>query len=265
MNERPLADRVALVTGSARGIGYAIAETLARDGCAVALHARALTPRLAQRAEEIGRRFGVPTAALAADLATGQGVEKLVAAFDGAFARIDILVNNAGYETTHAAEDMPEADWRGVLEVNLTAPFLLAQAAARRMKERGGVVINISSMHDEVPRKGLSHYTAAKAGLRMLGRTLAIEWAEYGIRVVTVSPGAIETDMNRDAIEAFGRARFNEWIPAGHVGVAADVAEAVAFLCSDKASYITGTELVIDGGYMRNLVRYDDRPGRGRE
>ena len=131
------------------------------------------------------------------------------------------------------------------------------------MKPRGGVIINISSIHDDVARKGLAHYVTAKAGLKMLGRSLALEWAEYGIRVVTVSPGAIETDMNREAIESFGRDHFEQWIPAGRLGVVADVSEAVAFLCSDKASYITGTELVIDGGYMRNLVRYDDRPGRG--
>ena len=186
-----------------------------------------------------------------------------MAEYDRGFERLDILVNNAGYETTSAAEDLPEVELRGVIEVNLVAPFLLAQQAARRMKASGGgVVINLSSIHGQMPRKGLAHYAASKAGLHMLTRSLALEWAEYGIRVVTVSPGAIETDMNRDAIEHFGRAHFEEWIPAGRVGNTADVAEAVAFLCSDRAGYVTGTELVIDGGYLQNLVRYDDRPGR---
>ena len=263
MTERPLSGRMALVTGSGRGIGLGIAQVLARDGCSVALHGRAVTPELAERAAALAAEHGVQCVALAGDLSVAGAAETLLAAYDRAFSAMDILVNNAGYENAHAAEDMPEAAWRGVLEVNLTAPFLLAQGAARRMKPRGGVVINISSIHDDVARKGLAHYVTAKAGLKMLGRSLALEWAEYGIRVVTVSPGAIETDMNREAIESFGRDRFEEWIPAGRLGVVADVSEAVAFLCSDKASYITGTELVIDGGYMRNLVRYDDRPGRG--
>jgi NAD(P)-dependent dehydrogenase (short-subunit alcohol dehydrogenase family) len=262
MADRPLLGRTALVTGSGRGIGRGIAETLARDGCSVALHDREVTPALTALADGIGRRHGVRCVALSGDLAAAGQAETLFHEVDAAFPALDILVNNAGYESNFAAEEMPEAEWRGVLEVNLTAPFLLAQQAARRMKGRGGVIVNVSSIHDDVPRKGLANYAAAKAGLRMLGRALALEWAEYGIRVVTVSPGAIETDMNREAIEAFGRERFNEWIPAGRVGKVADVAEMVAFLCSAKASYVTGTELVIDGGYVRNLVRYDDRPGR---
>jgi NAD(P)-dependent dehydrogenase (short-subunit alcohol dehydrogenase family) len=126
----------------------------------------------------------------------------------------------------------------------------------------GGVIINISSIHDSVPRKGLAQYCAAKAGLKMLGHCTALEWAEYGIRVVNVSPGAIETDMNREAIDTFGRDRFENWIPAGRLGVTGDVADLVRFLCSNAGSYITATDIYVDGGYMRNLVRYDDRPGR---
>ena len=262
MVDRPLRGRTALVTGSSRGIGRGIAETLARDGCAVALHDREVTSALTALADEIGRRHGVRCVAIGGNLAVAGQAETMFQQLDTTFPACDILVNNAGYESNFAAEQMPEAEWRGVLEVNLTAPFLLGQQAARRMKGRGGVIVNVSSIHDDVPRKGLANYAAAKAGLRMLGRTLALEWAEYGIRVVTVSPGAIETDMNREAIEALGRERFNDWIPAGRVGKVADVAEVVAFLCSDKASYVTGTELVIDGGYVRNLVRYDDRPSR---
>lgn len=264
MTGRPLSGRMALVTGSARGIGLGIAETLARDGCSVALHGRAVTPDLVETAAAIAARHDVRCVALGADLAGAGQAAALLLAYDRHFEALDILVNNAGYETSHAAEELPEADWRNVIEVNLTAPFLLAQGSALRMKGRGGVIVNISSIHDEVARKGLSHYATAKAGLKMLGRSLALEWAEFGIRVVTVSPGAIETDMNRHAIENFARERFEEWIPAGRLGTVADVSAAVAFLCSDRASYITGTELVIDGGYTRNLVRYDDRPGRAR-
>jgi NAD(P)-dependent dehydrogenase (short-subunit alcohol dehydrogenase family) len=261
MAERTLAGKTALVTGSGRGIGAAIAEALARGGCAVALHDRT-EAGLDEAAARLAAAHGVACAGFAADLAQPGAATKLFAALDRRLPPLDILVNNAGYETAAAAEEMDEADWRGVLEVNLTAPFLLAQQAARRMKGRGGVIINISSMHDSVPRKGLAHYAAAKAGLSMLTRSLALEWAEYGIRVLTVSPGAVETDMNREAIDSFGRDRFEGWIPAGRLGTVDDVAAAVAFLCGPAASYITGTELRIDGGYGLNLVRYDDRPGR---
>lgn len=264
MGSRSLTGRKALVTGGGRGIGAAISEALAREGADVAIVGRALTEPLLTHAARLGQTYGTSSIALAADLRDRGAAGRLLADYDTAFERLDILINNAGYETSGAAEDLPEDELRGVLEVNLVAPFLLAQQAARRMKPRGGgVVINLSSIHGQMPRKGLAHYAASKAGLHMLTRSLALEWAEYGIRVVTVSPGAIETDMNREAIAHFGRHHFEEWIPAGRIGNVSDVAEAVAFLCSDRASYITGTELVIDGGYLQNLVRYDDRPGRG--
>ncbi|MGO4839567.1 SDR family NAD(P)-dependent oxidoreductase, partial [Rhizobiaceae sp. 2RAB30] len=142
----------------------------------------------------------------------------------------------------------------------LTAPFRCAQLAQPRMRQRGGgVIVNISSIHDEVARKGFAHYSVAKAGLKMLGRSAALEWAEFGIRVVTISPGAIETDINRAVIEDIGRDSFREWIPLG-LGAPMDVARLVSFVCSDDARYITGTELYVDGGYSRNLVRYDGRP-----
>jgi NAD(P)-dependent dehydrogenase (short-subunit alcohol dehydrogenase family) len=259
---REFTGRTALVTGSGQGIGAAVAEALAARGCAIALHDRVASDGLAARARTLAETHAVEVAALTGDLARTRAAAELFEAFDARFSGIDILVNNAGYETNAAAEDLAEADWRGVLEVNLTAPFLLAQQAARRMRGKGGVIVNVSSIHDRVPRKGLAHYATAKAGLAMLTRSLALEWAEYGIRVVSVAPGAVETEMNRAAIEGFGRDRFEGWIPAGRLGHTADVAAVVAFLCSDAASYVTGAELAIDGGYALNLVRYDDRPGR---
>lgn len=259
---KDLSGKTALVTGSGQGIGAAIAEVLAARGCAIALHERVASVGLKAYTDTLTTRHGVKVVALDADLAVTGAATALFDAFDVEFSNIDILINNAGYETTAAAEVMAEADWRGVLEVNLTAPFLLAQQAALRMRTSGGVIVNVSSMHDRVPRKGLAHYAAAKAGLAMLTKSLALEWAEYGIRVVSVAPGAIETNMNRAAIEAFGRSRFEDWIPSGRLGNTSDIAVAVAFLCSEGADYITGTELVIDGGYGLNLVRYDDRPGQ---
>ena len=259
-----LAGKTALITGGGRGIGAGISEAFAREGAALGLVGRVVTPALSAYAAGLAETHGVTCVPIGADLLAAGAAEHVFAQFDQNFENIDILVNNAGFETTGAAEDLAEAELRGVLEVNLIAPFLLAQQAARRMKQKdGGVVINLSSIHGQMPRKGLAHYAASKAGLHMLTRSLALEWAEYGIRVLTVSPGAIETDMNRDAIAHFGREHFEEWIPAGRLGAVSDVAEAVAFLASERAGYITGTEIVIDGGYLQNLVRYDDRPERG--
>jgi glucose 1-dehydrogenase len=264
MADRLLAGKNALVTGGARGIGAGISEVLAREGCNLAVHGRSVSAAMSDFANRMSATYGVTSAILWGDLRERGAAEKIMRDYDAAFSRLDILVNNAGFETNGAAEDLQEAEIRDVFEVNLVAPFLLAQQASRRMKTGdGGVVINISSIHERIPRKGLAHYAAAKAGVKMLTRSLALEWAEYGIRVVGISPGAIETDINKEALDHFGREHFEHWIPAGRIGNITDVAEAVAFLCSEKASYITGTELVIDGGYLQNLVRYDDRPGRG--
>ena len=257
---RRLTGRTALVTGAGRGIGLAIAEELAAEGADIALHVRVPTPELALRAAQIASVHDVRAVLVAGDLANAAQHEAIFTAFDRRFDRLDILVNNAGYETPAALENMALADWSGVLEVNLTAPFRMSQLAQPRMAAHGGgVIVNISSIHDEVPRKGFAHYSVAKAGLRMLTRSCALEWAAFGIRAVTVSPGAIETDINRGVIEQIGRDTFDEWIPLG-IGRTADVARLVVFVCSDDARYMTGNEVYLDGGYMQNLVRYDGRP-----
>ncbi|MCK5777119.1 MAG: SDR family oxidoreductase, partial [Bacteroidales bacterium] len=129
----------------------------------------------------------------------------------------------------------------------------------------GGVIINISSIHDTVPRKGLIHYCSAKAGLKMFSKCLSLELAESNIRVVSVAPGAIETEMNRAEIAAFGVDKFKKWIPQGRIGNVSDVAKSVAFLASDLASYINGTDLYIDGAYMNHTIQYDPRPPRKRQ
>jgi NAD(P)-dependent dehydrogenase (short-subunit alcohol dehydrogenase family) len=159
--------------------------------------------------------------------------------------------------------DLEEREWDKIMGTNLKGAFLCSQQAGRRMQRSGGgVIVNISSIHDTVPRKGLTHYCTSKAGLQMLTKCLALELAEDHIRVVSVSPGAIETEMNREEIAAFGVDKFNRWIPQGRIGCVADVAPAVAFLCSDLASYITGTDIYIDGGYSLATIQYDPRPGR---
>ncbi|RKR02438.1 glucose 1-dehydrogenase [Kushneria sinocarnis] len=262
--EISLANRVALVTGANRGIGAAVAESLAEAGADVALHSRKARDEVNILAESLAERHGVRTRVIVGDLSDEQTIDSIFSQFDAHFDRLDILVNNAGFENSHALEEMPLEVWRGVMQVNLEAPFLCSQRAFRRMQageHRGGTIINIQSIHDEVVRKGVAHYGVAKSGLKMLTRSAALEWAEYGIRVVGIAPGAIETDINHDDIESLGRDRMNSWIPLGFVGDTADVAGTVVFACSDQARYITGTTLYVDGGYMHNTLRYDERPG----
>jgi NAD(P)-dependent dehydrogenase (short-subunit alcohol dehydrogenase family) len=129
-------------------------------------------------------------------------------------------------------------------------------------KNKSGVIINISSIHDAVPRKGLIHYCSAKAGLKMFSKCLSLELAESNIRVISVAPGAIETNMNREEINKFGREKFNNWIPSARVGNVDEVANTVAFLASDLSTYINGADLYIDGAYMNNTIQYDPRPPR---
>lgn len=200
--------KAALVTGGARGIGRAISEALASAGHDLIVHAREDSPDLRAFVDGLGERLRVNARWVTADFLRPGAVDEMFGQVDEIGWPLAVLVNNAGYETNHAAEEMPQSDWNGVLQVNLTAPFQCSQHAARRMKGHGGVVVNITSIHDTVARKGLSHYCAAKAGLRMLGHALALEWAEYGIRVVNIAPGAIETDMNRQAIESVWTPQF---------------------------------------------------------
>lgn len=247
-----------LVTGGNQGIGRAICVHFGRAGARVAVNYLD-HPELAETLlDDLGRENA---AAIQADVRDEAAVERLVAATVEALGGLDVLVNNAGCESTYALLDLPAAEWDRVLDTNLRGAFLCARAAGRVMvgQGSGGVIVNISSMHEDVPRLGLTHYCVSKAGLSMLTKGLALEWAEYGIRVVGVAPGAIETDMNRAEIAAFGRHKFEEWIPAGRLGSVEDVAPAVVFLASDDAAYISGAMLRIDGAYLLNHTRYDPR------
>ena len=129
----------------------------------------------------------------------------------------------------------------------------------------GGVIVNISSIHDVVPRKGLAHYCAAKAGLKMLSKCLSLELAENNVRVVSIAPGAITTEMNKEEIEKFGKEKFENWIPQGRIGNVGDVAHTVAFMASELGDYINGSDIYIDGAYMNNTIQYDPRPPRKKE
>ena len=253
-----LAGSTALVTGGSRGIGASICRTLAAAGAEVLVHYNRARDEALRVAAEVGSP-APEEAVFAADLADPAQIVRLFGEIERRRHRINILVNNAGAESIAGILDMALAEWDRVVNVNLRGAFLCAQLAARQMIGRGGVIINISSIHDQLPRKGLAHYAAAKAGLAMLTRSLALELAEHGIRAVTVSPGAIETEMNREEISRVGREFLSESIPAGRIGGVEEGSGLDAFHAADLASYITGTTCYADGGYLLSTVRYDPR------
>ncbi|UII74753.1 glucose 1-dehydrogenase [Flagellimonas sp. HMM57] len=263
MNKIDLKGRKALVTGGSQGIGAEICRHLAKCGADVYINYNQNKDKAETVAKEIREAFGSTVAVGGADVTKADEVKEMFLRMDEEIGTIDILVNNAGCETVNHILDMEEAEWENVINVNLKGPFLCSKEAAARMESNGGgVIINISSIHDTVPRKGLIHYCSAKAGLKMFSKCLSLELADNNVRVVSIAPGAIETNMNRKEIENFGKEKFEKWIPQGRIGNVADVANTVAFMASDLADYINGADIYIDGAYMNHTIQYDPRPKR---
>lgn len=255
-----LKNKNVLITGSSRGIGAGIAHAMAACGANLMINHFKDLENAEVLADTIREMYRVSVHVSEADISNQQEVQRMFSYADETLGCIGILVNNAGCETVEHALDLKLEDWDRIFNVNLRGAFICAQEAGKRMKvKNNGVIINISSIHDKVPRKGLVHYCSAKAGMNMMTKCLALELAEYHIRVVAVSPGAIETEINREEINAFGREKFNQWIPLGRIGNIDDVAWTCAFIASDKAAYFTGTEIYIDGGYKEITIPYDPR------
>ncbi len=245
---------VALVTGAARGIGRGIALRLARDGAAVIVADLPDHPDTERTVEEL-RSAGAEAVSIPVDVSRVEEVRRLVAAGVGAFGRIDVLVNNAGVQRRAAFLDAEEHDYDLVLGVNLKGPFFLAQAFARHVRERGGGgrIVNISSVHEELPFPNFASYCVSKGGLRMLARDLAIELAPLGITVNNIAPGAIRTAINDDLLDDAAKLQaLREDIPAGRMGTPEEVAEAVSFAVSPGAGYVTGSTITVDGGLLWN-------------
>lgn len=260
-----LKNKNVLVTGGGRGIGSAICRTMAACGANVIVNFHQHKESAELLVAELKEKYGVKVFSFQADVSSQQEVIKMFEFADTSVGSIDVLINNAGCETIDHAMDLKLDEWDLIFNVNLKGAFICSQEAGKRMIEQNnGVIINISSIHDKVPRKGLIHYCSAKAGMNMMTKCLALELAAYNIRAVAVSPGAIETEMNREEIDRFGRDKFNNWIPLGRVGVVEDVAWTCAFLASDKAAYYTGTEIYIDGGYKESTIPYDPRPTKNK-
>jgi glucose 1-dehydrogenase len=249
-----LEHKVAIVTGAATGIGKAIATQMALDGAAVAIDYVKGQQDKAQGIVDQITRDGGKALAIEVDVTKEDQVKSLIERTADTFGRLDIMVNNAGVEQEHPFLEMPLDVWNWVIAVDLTGPWLCSQAAARQMVQQGdgGRIINISSVHEDLPMPTNAPYCAAKGGLRMLMRTIAVELAPHGITVNNIGPGAIDTDLDAPTINDPSKyARLLSEIPLHRVGQPSEVAHLAAFLASDAAAYITGSTYFIDGGMLR--------------
>jgi glucose 1-dehydrogenase len=246
--------KVAIVTGSSQGIGQTIAVRLAQDGMSIAIdyhtHEEGANETLRQ-VEAAGGRGVV----IKADLSIVSEINNLIDQTLKTFGRTDILVNNAGIEKRKDYWEVTESEYEAVMNVNLKGVFFATQAVVRHFlsQKRGGKIINISSVHEELPFPHFASYCTSKGGLKMMTRNLAIELAPFGIMVNSIAPGAIETPINKALLsDPAELSALLENIPLKRLGQPSDVAEAVAFLASDKANYITGTTIFVDGGLLWN-------------
>ena len=249
-----LAGKAAIVTGGATGIGQAISLALASEGAAVVVD---YVGKLAVADETLAKIHALQARAIdfEADVSDPAQVEALVGRCVSEFGRLDIFVNNAGIEFKRPFLEYPFELWQKTIAVDLAGPWLCAQAAARQMVKQGGGgrIINISSIHEDLPMPTNAAYCAAKGGLRMMTRTIAVELAPHNITVNNIGPGAIFTPIDKEIQEDPQlNAQILAGIPMARWGQPEEVAKLAVFLASDAAAYVTGSTYFIDGGMMRN-------------
>jgi glucose 1-dehydrogenase len=244
-----LENKVALITGSSRGIGAAMARGFADAGARVWIHG--LEEDLGRAlAAEVGGRF------VGGDLSNSDDIKAIAATLTASEDRLDILVNNAGIFVSMSIEQLDMAVYDRALQINLRAPVELTGRLLPLLKRsRCASIINLTSIHDTVPHPNDIPYCISKAGLAMFTKSASLELAAHNIRINNLAPGAVETDINRAILDTVGRDKFRERIPFDVAQVEQLVGPAV-FLASEASSYLTGTTLYADGGYLQNLVRY---------
>jgi glucose 1-dehydrogenase len=252
-----LQNKVAVITGASLGIGSAIALAFAKEGAAVAVDYRSHPDEAKEIVDRVegarGRAISVH-----ADVSVPEDVRNLIQKAVGEFGRLDIMVNNAGMEEKMPFLDTPLEVWNKTIAVNLTGAWLGCQEAARQMVSQGGAgrIINVSSVHEDLPMPTNSPYCAAKGGVRMLTRTIAVELASHDITVNNIAPGAVDTPMDAPLKEdANQMQQLISEIPLRRMGRPEEIADLAVYLASDSASYVTGSTFVIDGGMMRHSGR----------
>lgn len=239
--------QTAIVTGGSRGIGRAVAVRLAKDGMNLVINYRG-NSAAAEETERLCRKLGAEVLLVQGDVSRAEDCEKLAAQAKEVFGRVDVLVNNAGITRDGLLARMTEEDFRAVLDVNLVGPWNMMKAVNRiMMKQRYGRIVNLSSVTGLMGNMGQTNYAAAKAGILGMTKSYAREVASRGITVNAVAPGFIDTDMT-EAMPEGAKDKIVTEIPMGRTGKPEDVAEAVAFLASEQAGYITGEVLRVDGG-----------------
>lgn len=248
-----LRDKVALVTGSSKGLGFAIARGLARAGATVVVNSRHPEQAGAASAQLVAE--GLSAISDAFDVTDSAAVRQAIGRIEQEVGALDILVNNAGINRRVALEEYEERDWRALIETNLTAAFLVGQAVGRRMIERRrGKIINICSISSEVSRPNVGAYSATKGGLKLLTKGMATDWAKYGIQVNGIGPGFFLTELTSSVaanpqIDAWVKART----PAGRWGDPDDLVGAAVFLSSAASSFMTGQVVYVDGGILATM------------
>jgi 3-oxoacyl-[acyl-carrier protein] reductase len=249
-NDLRLKNKVALVTGSGRGIGRAIAMKMASEGASLVINA--LHPENSDAVKKEIESNGGKAVSVSCDISKQEDVDRLFESVKRDFGTLDILVNNAGLNIVKPATEMTEGDWDAVLSVNLKSIFLCSKAAAGFMMPKNyGRMINIASIVGLTPFPNRAPYAASKAAVIMLTRELAIEWAKHNIMVNAIAPGFFLTDMLKDRIKegAISDKAILRRVPMGRFGLVEEIGNLAMYLCSDESSYITGQCITIDGGY----------------
>lgn len=248
-----LSGRTALITGSSQGLGFAFARGLAHAGAAIVLNGRDAT-KLATAAAQL-RAEGARVATAVFDVNDSATIATEVARIETEFAQIDILLNNAGIHRRAPLLEMTEQQWREVIDTNLTSAFLVTRAVAPGMiARRSGKIINICSVMSEVGRPTTANYAAAKSGLKMLTRSMTIEWARHNLQINGIGPGYFVTELTKPLVE---NPEFNQWIcgrtPAGRWGQPEELVGAAVFLASRASDFVNGQVVYVDGGILASL------------
>jgi glucose 1-dehydrogenase len=252
-----LQNKAAVITGASLGIGSAIALAFAKEGAAVAVDYRSHPDEAKEIVDQV-ERSGGRAISVRADVSSPDDVKGLIQKAVEEFGRLDVMINNAGMEEKMPFLDTPLEVWNRTIAVNLTGAWLGCQEAAKQMVSQGGSgrIINISSVHEDLPMPTNSPYCAAKGGLRMLMRTIAVELAPHNITVNNIAPGAVDTPMDASLkADANKMQQLLSEIPLRRMGQPEEVAALAVYLASDAASYVTGSTFVIDGGMMRHSGR----------